>query len=274
MNLTELASQISLWTGCATGFVTVVDWILPEALKDQLRAWAKAARQWLAKQKAGEFTKLLRRRRVQVMFSVLAHGLLLFIGLAFFARVHLGIPIDATLDLGKPRIYNFQFAVDSIAIVVSAIFMSWKFHPRLANWLGEAQSMPRYFLRALACFLGVGFLAVAVIITFQAPVKYLTAGATTTADIERALGGKLVVVLVHALSAIVTAPVFAEIIAVMFILYGSLFWIAIVFALWLLAQLLQFTLLRIAEYPKGPVLGVSGLLIAIGVAILIVRSPK
>jgi hypothetical protein len=60
----------------------------------------------------------------------------------------------------------------------------------------------------------------------------------------------------------------------MFILYGSLFWIAIVFALWLLAQLLQFTLLRIAEYPKGPVLGVSGLLIAIGVAILIVRSPK
>ncbi len=68
-------------------------------------------------------------------------------------------------------------------------------------------------------------------------------------------------------STILIGVLWAESMLILTVLILSLLWLILIPILMILFRTTQFLLLRIVEYPKGPVLGLSGLLI--GIAALI-----
>ena len=78
--------------------------------------------------------------------------------------------------------------------------------------------------------------------------------AQKVAAYESMLGGTLGVVCVHAVAAIITAPVLAEAFMVVTILFLSFYWVVIVYALMGIYRVRAFAAQRVAESKEGPVL--------------------
>lgn len=261
---------MTIWTGVSIGVLKVVDWLLTAAQKRKLSSFAETAWLWLSDQRAGRFTSLVRSPRVQRAFSIFTHVSMLAITLAFLARVFWGVRIDAQFQLGHPRVYLFQVWIDAVALAVSALFLSWWVHPRIALWIASAPSLPRYFGRALKAF-GLCILAAITLVVLQYPITGFSSPAfryDTLDEIrfayEQMLGGQPGVVAVHALTALVSAPVVAEWMLVQTILFLSLYWIIAVWLMILLFRFLQFILIRIVDSKDGPVLALSGVLVGVG----------
>ena len=190
--------------------------------------------------------------------------------LAFLGRVFLGWKVDAMLQMGHPRLYEFQVWVDVAALLLSAAIISVKVHPRVADWIGRAPSLWAYFARCAKGF-GLCVLAAFVVLAAQYPITGFDSPMFTEEDPEKMiaayesmLGGSLGVVAVHALSAVVAAPIMAEWMLLQTVLFLSFYWIVLVWAAILLFRVSQFILIRIVESSNGPVLALSGLLIGVG----------
>jgi hypothetical protein len=102
------------------------------------------------------------------------------------------------------------------------------------------------------------------IIGFNSPSFTLQNPIERTEAYERLLGGRIGVIVVHGLTAIVTAPVVAEWFMLQAILFLSLYWLCFVWVLSGIGRVGEFLLLRIAESKEGPILGLSALLTAAG----------
>jgi hypothetical protein len=268
--MNETLAAIGIWAGVVVGVLTVADWLLLEAQKKWLRERFEDAWLWLAYQRLGRFTELLRNRRVQTGFAACCHVMMLVILLGFLARVYLGVRINAEFQLGQPRVYPFQIWVDVAALLISTAMVSWRLHPRVAAWIGNARSIPEFLVRAWALLLIVWpILCFGLLIPefFLIGPMQGESHAAIVAGLEHRLGGRVGVTLVHAITALISAPIMAEGLLVMTIAFLSLYWIIIVWSLAGIAKAVQFILLRIVESPKGPVLGISGFLIGVGAII-------
>jgi len=276
-------AAISVWTGACVGALKIIDWLLSPQQKDGLKDHAETAWLWLGEQRSGKFTALLLRPQVQTAFSLLAHVTLLQIVLSFAARVWFGVQINSYIELGHPRIYEFQLWVDVAALLISAVLVSWKVHPRIAAWIGGAPSLRRYFGRSakalglcvlvsfgtgLVQLLATGDKSIEVRIGVNAASapseELLQVDPERAARYEKRLGGPIGVSIVHATLALIAAPVTAESFMIMAILVGSFYWLLGIWIAVIVFRILQFILIRVVESPNGPVMALTGLLIGVG----------
>jgi hypothetical protein len=120
--------------------------------------------------------------------------------------------IPLLLELGKPRIYPFQIWVDIGAVILSSWFFGWKLYPRIAAWIAAAPSFFRYFLRALGS-LAIGFILMFAILILEIPIYLIQFSAPhkgyqapAAGAVAAAFHGRVVVIALHALTAVISAP--------------------------------------------------------------------
>ena len=267
--ISQLLTNVTMWTGASVGLLKVGDWLLTDGQKRRVKDFAETAWFWLSDQRAGRFTGLLRSYRAQRIFSLATHGMLVGLTLAFLVQTYFGIDLHTSMNIGFPRLYRFQVWVDVVALFFSAVLISRKWHPRIASWIAQPESLPSYFGRTLLAMV-VGFGAMFVILipkllissfaldAFDAPAK------DVGSLVETRLGGHGGVVAIHALTAFITAPLLAEMLMLNTILFLSFYWLVLVWFGMLVLRVSQFFCFRIAESTDGPVLAISGLLVAIG----------
>lgn len=139
--------------------------------------------------------------------------------------------------------------------------------------MARAPSVPAYFVRSsfaagLAyCLMRLYFFVLSVLglPPGQGTIanSQFLGPATFAAGTDAEYGGRIAVVLIHAVTALIGAPLLAEVLLLILILIASFTWIAIVLVLSILHLTLKFLVLRIAEHKDGPVLAISALLLAI-----------
>lgn len=267
--ISKLLTNVTMWTGASVGLLKVVDWLLLDGQKRRVKDFAATAWFWLSDQRAGRFTGLLRSYRAQRIFSLATHGMLVGLTLAFLVQTYFGIDLHTRFDLGYPRLYRFQVWVDVVALFFSAVLISRKWHPRIASWIAQPESLWRYFGRTLLA-LGGAFGAMFVMLIPQLMISsFALDGFDTPAKdvgplLETRLGGHGGVVAIHALTAFIRAPLLAEMLMLNTILFLSFYWLVLVWIGMLVFRVVQFFCIRIAESSDGPVLAISGLLVAIG----------
>jgi hypothetical protein len=256
---TGLLASVTILTGVSGGILKGIDWLLPDSLRNRLKDSAATVWLWLSDQRAGKFTGLLRSQRTQRIFSLFTPVAIIAFTLAVVVQtyLHINLNVEANLELGYTRIYPIEVWVDVAALIISAAFLSWRWHPRLAAWIARPQSLWDYFGRALVSFVtSFGLLCVALI------PWYIIQDAGSS--LEQRPSGPVVIVAIHTLTAFAVAPFLAEILLLYAILVLSFCWLVLVWLMILAFRVVQFILIRIEKNPKGPVLAVCGILAAIG----------
>ena len=82
--------------------------------------------------------------------------------------------------------------------------------------------------------------------------------------VEAHLGGRLVAIVLHGVSAAIAAPLLVEMLLLNTMMFLSLYWLIFVVVLILVFRVVQFAILRITDNPKGPVFAISAFFVAIG----------
>ncbi len=259
----EVLGNISFWVGLSLGSLTILDFLLRDKQKKWLSDKAEIFWLWLDEQKAGQFTKLLLKDRVQKGLVILAHSMIIFIIGSFVLNVFFGFNINADFQIGQPRIYKWQIWIDVAAMVLSMIVVTKYVHPYLIKRLKFLPTVKSYLLKSLKGF-GLLCLIAVMLVLAEMPIINPTMDLRTTADIENHFGGKAIVIILHTITAIIGSPIMSEVSLFMFMLYIGVYWIIVVYIIMFIFRLLQFILIRIAENPKGPVIALSGLLTGIG----------
>lgn len=259
----ELLGNISFWIGLSLGSLTILDFILRDNQKKWISSKAELLWLWLDEQKAGRFTILFLNKKVQNGLVYFTHLGILSILISFVGRIYFGWNVNANLQLGHPRAYEFQVWIDILALVVSILLISKFLHPRLLKKLKIEPTIKSYLLKSLLglilCFGGL-----LIILLIESPIIWPLFDLESTSDIETYFGGKYVIIILHLLTAIISAPIMAETFLFQFMFFIGLYWTIIVYSMIFLFRFLQFFLIRIAENPKGPVIALSGLLTGIG----------
>lgn len=282
MTLADIVASITLWTGALVGILKLVDWLLSPGQKRRIASWAASAWIWLDEQRLGKFVSAVRSVRAQTVLSLVAHTLTTLAALLFLVRVFLGWTGYVEIYIGTPRLHVFQVWVDVAAISLSMILLSFYLHPRITTWIAGAPSVPRYFLRA-SCAALLSYLIMRLYI-----LGLLWAGlplgegvwdgskivgpALFAPGTDADYGGRLRVVIIHAITAILGAPLLIETLMLIIIVVCSVCWILLVCVLSALHVTAKFIVLRIAEHKDGPVLGLSASLVAIGAILKIFVS--
>lgn len=268
--MTEHLSVIAIWTGAIVGLLKVIDWLLLEFQKAWISGKLEDLWLWLSEQKSGDFTSLVRSRRTQIGFSIVTHITIIVISIAFLFSVHSGIDTGAWLEIGHPRIYSYQAWVDVVALIISGVLVSIKFHPMVTHWITSKEKLGSYYLRSFLGYIG-GFFVMGILVAIQWPIFSIIMEAPTDQGnevvikfIEDAFGGQIGVTLLHGVTALISAPVLAEVLMLQFILFLSVYWLLLVYAMIVIFRILQFILLRVVENKNGPVLALSGFLIGLG----------
>jgi len=271
-------SDIAIWTGAVLGLLKILDWLLRDPAKQWITEKAESAWIWLADQRAGKFTFLLKHKRVQIGFSIFAHAIMILISFLYLARLYLGWEVDASLQLGHPRLYPEQLWIELLALIISATIISWKIHPMLTTWIANTSSLWKYFGRSISVLIVTFVLLFLLITGFGTDFGNSWLGISIgmgSSDIsfaneaeiavyEDRLGGKASVIVVHAINSVCGAAVIVQMMLVQSIVFLSLYWLILVWIAMAFFRAAQFVLIRIVEHPKSPVLALSGLLVGIG----------
>lgn len=274
----DTLGSISFWAGALVAVLKLVDWLLSPQQKRTLASWAATAWIWLDEQRLGKFVAAVRSLHAQRILSLVAHAIILLVSLLFLGRAFLGWRGLIEIYIGTPRLYLSQVWVDIAAILVSMILLSFFCHPRITAWIAGASSVSYYFVRAGgAAALSYAILQLYIhgLIWVGLPLGRGTADGTKgflgpaffAPGSAEDYGGTLNVVVLHAVTALLGAPVLIETLLLLTILYCSIGWMLFISLLSGLHIAGKFVMLRIAEHKDGPVLAVSALLIAAGAII-------
>lgn len=282
MSVVDIVGSITLWTGAFVGVLKLVDWLLSPRQKRTIASWAAAAWIWLDEQRLGKFVSAVRSVRTQTLLALVAHTVVTLAALLFLGRVFLGWTGYVEIYIGTPRLHVFQVWVDVAAILLSMILVGFFLHPRIATWIAGAPSVPRYFLRA-SFAAALSYLIMRLYISgllwmglplgegIQHGSKFL-GPAFFAPGTDADYGGRLRVVVTHAVTAILGAPLLMEALLLIIISVCSVWWIILVYLFSGLHVTAKFIVLRIAEHKDGPVLGLSALLVAIGAILKVFAS--
>ena len=231
-------TNISIWTGAIVAILTIVDWLLTESQKKKIKCWAENSWLWLDYQRMGKFVSGIRSFRLQIIFSIVT---------CVYISVLILIPIhneDTQNDIAP-----VPPSVITVILLVTVAFVTWKIHPTVISWAIRPNSLLSYFIRISGAWLAG---CVALFLMWEFIIYY--------AAYNEAYRNLAIYVLLWT----TLSTILAEwgLIQTMFFL--TLFWFFSVLILMGLFRITQFILYRIADNPKGPVLGISGLLIGIG----------
>lgn len=262
----ETLANISFWVGLSLGLLTILDFLLREKHKKWLTDKAEILWLWLDEQKVGKFTKLILKERVQKGLVIFTHLGIILIIVSFLLRVFLNVNINASVQLGQPRIYTWQVWVDIGAMILSVVLVTKYIHPGFVKWLKFLPTVRSYLLKSLKG-LGLCYLAMLILLVAEIPIIFPSMDLETADAIEKHFGGKTIVIVLHTLTSLIAAPIMSEAFLFMFMFFIGLYWIIIIYVVMIIFRVLQFLLIRIAEHPKGPVIAISGLLTGIGAVI-------
>jgi hypothetical protein len=259
-------TDVVVYLTAAVTLLALFDWFLTNRQKARIAEIAAALWVWLDDQRAGQFFNVVRSPRAQRVFSLLAHAIFLSatigVAIALNPGRFQGVYIFSGLE--PIQVYSFQPWLEVLAVVLSAVILSARVHPRVTAWMGSATGISRYFARCIAAALvliGLRFIVMLPVILIVR-VRGITEALETLLYLRPLLARTLLVVL-HACLVFVWAPVWVENVLVEVILWMLVFWFVIVCVSVLLFRIGQFFLLRIVERREGPVLGLSALLLAI-----------
>ena len=267
-------THFGIWAGTCAGVLTIIDWLTPANAKKSISNLMVSAWAWLGQQQAGKFKILLFNQRFQRVFAVLAHITIAWIVLAFLGQ-RLGYfkGISVSLEIGHPRLYPFQVWVDALAILISSWLFGWRVYPRIAFWIASSSTLGQYFKRALGSY-GCCWLLTFFVLIMQSPIFFVMFAHSNFANpeaeargIEIALHGRVVVTVIHAITALISAPVLAGLLMLQTVVFCSVYWLILVMLVMLVFRCVQYFIERVVAGNQGPILALSGLLVAISVVL-------
>jgi hypothetical protein len=261
----QVLTDISIWVGVILGALTIFDWLLNDRQKDHLRRFGEDLWLWLADQKSGKFIQAFTGYKVQLLISVTVWGI-------FNVLNMMGMYIVFSADAHLSRVNQssrllWEDLPTYIYMFVCFVFVSWKIHPPLLAWITQGASVGRFFSRcgaavAICLLMIIGIVIyIATSIFLIAMILPLAREANTFAFSQRLLLPTFIAAFM------LIIPVGAEFGLLYFVVLLSAIWCAVVYIAIGMIRTFQFVLLRIVDNPKGPVLGLSGLLV--GVAALV-----
>jgi|ERR1051325_8316400 hypothetical protein len=229
----DFFTTLSIWTGAIVALLTIVDWLLTESQKKSVKGWAEYAWLWLDYQKAGRFVIYLKSYKIQLILSVVTYISLELLATQYLFRL-----------ANQSQSSRLLFALALAAIVV---LVSWIIHSRIVFWVVKPDLLHDFFRRCLYMWL------ISLALTYSFLIVEV---------IFEPLESESLYVRIPFVVPFLVSSVEAGLITMMFFL--SVFWYCLVLLIMALFKAVQFILLRIIENPKGPVLGISGLLVGIG----------
>jgi hypothetical protein len=244
----EFLANLGLWVGAIIGVLTIIDWLLIEKQKKKITSWCESLWLWLEYQRVGRFLKFLMLYKVQVISSIIILLSFLYFGhrALTFSIVH-----------SDPSIISGLFeAFLSLLMLIVVFGLSWKIHPKIISWTLKTNSIVKFYLRCLLIILLFIFLLSPFYGFPSEPLIF-----------ELLPESEPLMMICYFLIIICFCLIVGELLLVTTNFLLSVSWLVLVLVLMSLFKVVQFFLIRIIEYPKGPVLGVSGLLI--GVAALV-----
>ena len=247
-------SDISMLVGATIGLLTTVDWLLSERQKEQLRAYGERLWIWLDDQRYGNFTRALRNRRAQKLLTAATYSAVLILQAFLVMRYPQYAPKHAnrhTLLVGT--------LVATPAGIAITWFLSRKIHPRVIDWIVGSGGVFGFFARTAFAYT-LGLIAYVLTIILVLITRKVTAiDVPTIPHLVLGIVGLLVLLVIVG----VGLPIAAETVMLGVMFVWSLLWFLAVLLLLAFLRTTQFVVLRVVEYPKGPVLGLSGLLIGV-----------
>lgn len=271
--------SLAIYVGFVIGVLNVIDWLLSEEQKDWIRKRLEDTWIWLAELQLSALLYFVRSRYFQ--FAVAALSLVwLAVTVAYTVILGSTMPGGMSRTFASPfRVYPFQIWIDLTFFPVAAVLVAYKWYPKVVASLTTVDSTWAYVKRLLAFFgkfmvSTYAFLALIWLLLFllfgQFPDRYPGQAPEDKELLHRfeaAYGGKAGAVLIPTiLSAIASFPVVAMFHAFLVLLL-SVLWLLLTAVLISSVQLFMFLLFRVVAYEKGPVLGLSALLIGLGAII-------
>ena len=236
----------TLAIGCAvaTTVLQLLDWLLPPAAVQKLRDLLERLWLWLAEQRAGRLFRRLLEPPTLARLAIILAAVIATSTLAFFVLVRAGTPRPQQIVEILLNLLAFCALGSSLSLAAFAL-SGFTWARRVALWVTLTK-------RPLAV---LGRLTVVVAL---AALPLLVPGLLNQAlglrgSATGAYFGYFLVGVFIGMPALLLALAFL-----------SLSWLLLLSVLAPLLRVAEFLVLRLAEHPKGPVLGLSALLAAIG----------
>jgi hypothetical protein len=271
--MTDFLASLSIWTGAVLAVLTVLDWALTNPQKNWLTDRAIALFVWLDDQRELKYLKYLGKFRWQ-RFVIIIYAVLAGLAALLMAGLAALLIYTGEYESLVPRQFPYALLGQYLGSFVTALCMV-RIVPRLLNWVTKTEASLVYIGRSTLILLTT--LLVYVIsdcieeyVMFGHTPGYLALifnrPSSVPASDEESLfefipSSNPILNLLYGLYAGSW---------VIFMLGMLISWILVVIPvvliliLMLFLRVIQFITARIAENPKGPILGVSGLLTAVG----------
>jgi hypothetical protein len=242
-------TSLSIWTGGIISILTIVDWLLTAEQQKKIKRWGDHLWLWLEYQSAKRFIRQMRRTRIQMLLTAVVYGALLSLWYYF-------APSQGRRGTASPWVYP-AFLLLCFPLTL------WRIHPhfvkacvRNIKTLGDLSFLTFWSLFGLfGAIGGVVFIENVFVTTYFERVSILQPHLTSAEVISGA--GHFVALLFFGI-----ACVEAGLLSTMLVI--SVLWLSFALLLIVLFRMTQFFLIRIVEHSRGPVLGISGLLVAVG----------
>jgi hypothetical protein len=271
--MTDFLASMSIWTGAVLAVLTVLDWALTNRQKNWLTDRAIALFVWLDDQRELKYLKYLGKFKWQ-RFVIIIYAVLAGLGALLMA----GVVAVVIYTGGLEDFAQNQFLYGLLGLYLGSFFTALcmvRFVPRLLNWVTKTEGSLGYIGRSTLTLLTT--LVVWVIsdyiegyLVFGHSPGYLALIFNRSSSVPASDEEGLLEFI----------PSSNPILNLLYGLYAG-FWgifmlgiliswmlvvipVVLILLLMLVLRGMQFVTARIAENPKGPILGVSGLLTAIG----------
>jgi hypothetical protein len=244
----QVLTDIGIWAGAIIAVLTILDWVLNDRQKNQLRRFGDGLWLWLAEQKGGKFIQVFNGYKVQLFISVTLWALLtVLFGLPPLSRI--ASQFSANESFLPSR---WRMVLESIYMCVCLVFVGWKIHPPVLAWITLGASVGRYFWRSIAAlasclvsFIGILLCCIAMLVMLgRLATIFGHEGDNIVSFIELLAGLVFLFVLI--------GPVSAELGLLCYVIVLSAVWCAVVYIVIGLMRMVQFVLLRIVDNPKRP----------------------
>ena len=259
----EVLTDLSVWTGSIIGTLTIVDWLLVDRQKKQLKKRAENFWVWLATREFRKYTGLFLNRKFHLVGIALAAYVMILLNIIlpsiseefkFFAAF--SGRYSQLAEIGSTNQYLIAYG---IAVIALSAFLFWRFGMnRLFNWLVQKNSFLNYFLRLI----GLGLISFILVIALSFVVNL------AVIPFLGLLNAEDYFMWTESISVLFHIPLFMLIVVLESLLILSLSWIFIYAPILMIVfKILEFVIYRIIENEKGIVLGISGLLVGIGLIV-------
>ena len=250
----------------STAILTFIDMLMSSQQKKRLTDYAELFWIWLDDQKAGRFLQIYLEPRVQKSQIAFVYSALFIYFLIKSLGTYIPLGSDSEswdLQVGFPRLYDFQKYIDLVAIVVSMVFTMKYSHPYLINKLGLNKSIDAYLTKGTVAFVGIFMLIIGPIFILIFNYQDAMFGGTSEEIIEY-YGNSFVPLVFYCITALVYSFLWGECLILALMMAIGWVWALAIILVSGLFWILQFAILKISQNPKGPVLAISAFLAAMG----------